>query len=180
MMASVRPPLVAGALLLLGAGHAAPQQPSAPACADVPGFAALDFWVGEWDVLVEQEKVGENTIEKVLDGCAVTELWRAGGGGEGRSLFYYTPATDTWKQVWVTGRAAAPGGVKEKILIARYDGGGVRFQGEIPLPDGGAYLDRTTLTPLEGGRVRQHIEVSTDGGESWRTTFDAVYVPRSR
>jgi hypothetical protein len=51
----------------------------------------------------------------------------------------------------------------------------VRFQGAIPLPGGGQYLDRTTLTPLEDGAVRQVIEVSRDG-ESWRTVFDAVYV----
>ena len=43
------------------------------------------------------------------------------------------------------------------------------------LADGSSYLDRTTLSPLAGGEVRQHIEVSTDRGESWRTTFDAVY-----
>ncbi len=178
MMRPARAPLLAAALLALTAGHAAPQQPAVPPCADVPGFSTLDFWVGKWDVLVNGETVGTNSIQKILDGCAVTELWRGSGGSEGRSLFYYTPATDTWKQVWVTVGAAAPGGVKEKTLIARYDDGGVRFQGEIALPDGRAYLDRTTLTPLDGDRVRQHIEVSTDGGESWRTTFDAVYVRR--
>ena len=178
MMDPSRPRLLAGLLLVLGAAPAATQEPPPRACGAVPGFSTLDFWVGEWDVLVGEEQVGENTIEKVLDGCAVTELWRAAGGGEGRSLFYHVAATDTWKQVWVTARAAAPGGVKEKTLIERYDDGGVRFRGEITLPDGRTYLDRTTLTPLDGGRVRQHIEVSTDAGQSWRTTFDAVYVPR--
>jgi hypothetical protein len=169
------PPLAA-VLLALGARPVTTQQPEPPACADVPGFSTLDFWVGEWDVFVGDEKVGDNTIEKVLDGCAVTELWRSAGGGVGRSLFYYTPATDAWKQVWVTEQATAPGGVKEKTLIERYDDGGVRFQGVIALPDGRTYLDRTTLTPLGDGRVRQHIEVSTDGAQTWRTTFDAVYV----
>lgn len=178
MMESFRHALLAGLLLVLGATPAATQEPAAESCGAVPGFSTLDFWVGEWDVLVGEEKVGENTIEKVLDGCAVTERWRAAGGGEGRSLFYYVPATDTWKQVWVTERAAAPGGVKEKTMIERYDDGGVRFRGEIALPDGRTYLDRTTLRPMDGGRVRQHIEVSTDAGQSWRTTFDAVYVAR--
>lgn len=170
--------LLGAGLLAACAGPAATQQSRAPACGNVPGFSTLDFWVGEWDVFVDDEKVGANTIAKVLDGCAVMELWRSAGGGEGRSLFYYTPATDTWRQVWVTEQATAPGGVKEKTLIERFDHGGVRFQGEIALPDGRTYLDRTTLMPLDGGRVRQRIEVSTDGGQSWRTTFDAVYVPR--
>jgi hypothetical protein len=130
-------------------------------------------------VYVDDTRVGTNRIEKVLDGCAVVERWTGTGGGEGRSLFWYVPATDTWKQVWVTARAAAPGGVKEKALVEDLPDGGLRFQGEIPLPGGGSYLDRTTLTPLAEGRVRQVIETSSDGGRSWETRFDAEYVPTS-
>lgn len=153
-----------------------PQPQPAPAeCEAVPEFHALDFWLGSWDVYVGAEKVGDNLIEKTLDGCAVLEHWTDVEGNEGKSLFFYTQATDTWKQVWVTARATAPGGVKEKVLIETFDDGGVRFQGEIPLSGGRRYFDRTTLTPVEEGSVRQHIEISRDG-KSWESTFDAVYV----
>jgi hypothetical protein len=54
-------------------------------------------------------------------------------------------------------------------------GGGIRFQGEIALPDGRLLLDRTTLAAEPNGEVRQVIEVSRDGGDTWRTTFDARY-----
>jgi hypothetical protein len=40
------------------------------------------------------------------------------------------------------------------------NGGGVRFQGEIPHPDGTLHFDRTIPTPLPGGRVHQVIEIS--------------------
>jgi hypothetical protein len=43
----------------------------APSCDETPGFSKLDFWVGEWDVFVGDRQVGENRIEKILDGCAV-------------------------------------------------------------------------------------------------------------
>jgi hypothetical protein len=36
-------------------------------------------------------------------------------------------------------------------------------------------LDRTSLVPLPGDEVRQLIEVSSDGGATWRPTFDARY-----
>jgi hypothetical protein len=147
----------------------------APACATVPAFSALDFWVGDWDVFVQTTKVGTNHIEKVLAGCAITESWRDANGGEGRSLFYYVPATKKWKQVWVTDRAMTPGGVKEKELIETLPDGGLRFQGSIALPDGTSYFDRTTLTPLPAGRVHQLIEASRDL-HTWMTTFDATYV----
>ncbi|MGH9896229.1 MAG: hypothetical protein ACREA0_30395, partial [bacterium] len=80
-----------------------------------------------------------------------------------------------WKQVWVTEGAQRVGGVKEKHLIAYLPDGGVRFQGELRQPDGRIVLDRTTLVPRSGGDVRQLIEVSSDGGSSWRPTFDARY-----
>jgi len=147
----------------------------AQTCAEEPGFAALDFWVGEWDVLVDDEQVGTNQIEKVMSGCAIVEHWMGADGNPGMSLFYYTPATGIWRQVWVTPYATRSGGVKEKTMIATYEDGGVRFQGSIPLGDGKSYLDRTTLTPMADGLVRQVIAVSRDGGNQWNTGFDAIY-----
>lgn len=71
----------------------------------------------------------------------------------------------------------APGGVKEKELVETLGDGSLRFLGTIRLPSGASYQDRTTLTPLEDGRVRQVIETRR-GGRSWEVGFDAVYVRR--
>lgn len=150
---------------------------STPACRDVPEFGALDFWVGAWDVLVAGKKVRTNTIEKILDGCAIVERWRDVGGGEGQSLFYIEPATNTWKQVWVTSSALQRGGTKEKRLTEKLADGALRFQGEIATQQS-KYLDRTTLIPLPGGRVRQVIEISIDGGVTWNAGFDGLYIRR--
>jgi hypothetical protein len=144
-------------------------------CNDDPGFHVLDFWLGSWNVFVGDTLAGTNRITKVLNGCAVNEDWHDAAGSRGASLFYYEPSTRLWKQVWVTEQALEPGGLKEKHLVARLPEGGTRFQGEIPLPDGRIVLDRTTLTPEANGDVRQLIEVSRDGGASWRVTFDARY-----
>jgi hypothetical protein len=57
-------------------------------------------------------------------------------------------ARKQWKQVWVTDA----GPIKEKQLVEEFIDGGVRFQGEIPHPDGSLLLDPTTLTPLPGSR----------------------------
>ena len=135
----------------------------------------LDFWVGDWDVFEKEAKVGSNRIQKIMDGCAVTEDWTDAEGGRGHSLFYYLPATKTWKQVWVTPQALGSGGIKEKQLIERLPDGALRFQGVLPRKSGGTYLDRTTLTPKGPDQVLQKIEISLDGGETWKPTFDAVY-----
>lgn len=164
--------LALGAVALVVPGGAHGQAP--PSCPDDDRSHVLDFWVGEWTVWSGDVQVGTNRIRKVQDGCAIEEHWTDSGGGTGQSLFYYLPSSGIWKQVWVTPYARVAGGVKEKT---RVDGpaDGVRFQGALVREDGSTYLDRTTLTPLEGGVVRQHIEVSADQGETWETTFDAEY-----
>lgn len=105
------------------------------------------------------------------------ENWTEPDGSEGKSLFYYATDQKRWKQVWVTPQANAPGGFKEKRMVGKLPGGAVRFQGEIVGPQT-VVLDRTTLTPMTGGKVRQLIEISRNGGMTWITTFDAIYVPR--
>lgn len=161
-------------LSLLGVpGHA-----QAPAgCSGDSTYATLDFWIGDWQVFVGDTLVGTNRISKVLEGCAVIEQWRDVRGMQGQSLFYVEPVQRRWKQVWVTDAARRAGGVKEKHLIAVLPGGGVRFQGELRSADGRIVLDRTTLAPRPGGGVHQFIEVSSDGGSTWRPTFDARYRP---
>ena len=139
-----------------------------------PAYKQLDFWVGTWDVgsLETQQLAGRNTIAKILGGCALIENWTGAAGNEGKSLFYFDDSRQTWKQVWITDSQS----IKEKHLIARYDNGAVRFQGETRGADGSHVLDRTTLAPLSENRVQQIIEQSRDGGETWQKTFDAVYV----
>ena len=142
-----------------------------------PEVNAIDFWLGDWEVfLASGPKDGDNRIEKVLGGFAVVENWTELDGHEGKSWFYYYRPEKRWKQVWVTDG----GSVKEKAQVADAPVGNVRFQGVIPLKDGNKLLDRTTLTPLPDGRVRQVIEQSTDGGKTWRTGYDAYYVRKSR
>jgi hypothetical protein len=128
--------------------------------------------VGSWNVvLASGTRAGTNRIEKTLAGCAVLEHWKDVTGNEGKSLFYYHRVQKLWKQVWVTDA----GPIKEKRLVQPPSPDSVRFQGEIPLPDGRTILDRTTLTRLPDGRVRQVIEQSTDNGTTWRVGFDAFY-----
>jgi hypothetical protein len=150
------------------------QPPAGAGCAALATSTWLDFWIGEWTVTAAAQRIGQSRIERVLDGCAIIEHWQDAKGGTGKSLFYPAPPHGVWHQVWVTNRAIHPGGVKEKRLIARYADGAVRFQGEVATPDG-IILDRTTLTPRGRGTVRQLIEVSRDGGQSWTPSFDAIY-----
>ena len=139
-------------------------------------YGMLDFWLGDWDVYVGDNLVGRNTIEKTMKGCAVLEHWQSIEGGRGTSLFY-VDGQRIWKQVWVTEYGTMPGGVKEKTHQPLADQRQVRFQGRVYAENDKSYLDRTTLTDLGDGHVRQIIEVSMDEGINWRAVFDAEYRP---
>lgn len=157
--------------------HAQESDPP-PTCNEIDGFHRLDFWLGDWKVVDPAgASQGTNRIEKVLDGCAILEHWTGAEGGRGMSLFYFNALNRTWKQVWITSRATVPGTLKEKQLVEELPGGGVRFQGVVVLTDGRTIIDRTTLTPLEDGRVRQVIEWSRDGGVHWNEAFHGIYLP---
>ncbi len=165
-------------ILLLIYSFVSHGQSQTSSCSTDEAFKKLDFWVGDWNVMAGDTKVGDNKIEKLLNGCLIQENWKGSSGGEGKSWFFYDAITKQWKQIWITQNSTRPGGLKEKILIKEFEEGGVRFQGKYPNTDGNTIFDRTTLTPQSDGSVRQLIEISTDEGKTWKPTFDAEYVKK--
>jgi len=135
----------------------------------------LAFWVGTWDVhdTATGERAGSNEIVSILDGHGVLERWSGASGLEGTSLFWNDGASGTWRQVWAT----SAGWAKQKTMVAGDVPGAVRFEGIVELPDGTQVRDRTTLTPLGDGSVRQVIETAPLDEDAWEVGFDAVYTP---
>ena len=172
---------LAASLAFLLATPASPQETENSPCRTLPNGTALDFWLGDWTVQSSAgEIVGHNRIYPILHGCAIREEWRGADGGEGRSLFYYDGIAKNWEQVWVTEDTSKLAGLKRKSLVRVEDDGSTIFAGEPSVPGGGTYHDRTKLQPLGENRVRQIIEFSTDGGKTWNTGFDAIYVRDSK
>ena len=166
-------PVFAAALLIAQAAGASTPLPP-PKC-DTAEYAALDFWVGEWDVFPagSDKQVARSRIEKLYNGCAIRENWMPAKGANGGSLSGYDPRTQRWHQTWI---GSAPG-------VIQFDGGLVDsvmvLTGSWPGsgPNGEDGLTRMSYSPLPQGAVRQHGEFSGDGGASWITTFDFTYRP---
>lgn len=180
-MSSTRPIpalLAAGLGLLVLAAPARAQEPgpeTAEACT-AGEHRSFDFWVGEWRVEnPDGEEVGTNTISRISEECALLEEWVSARGVAGNSINFYDPVREAWHQVWVGGEGT--------ILRLR---GGLDADGAMVLTGieeretrRGTVLDRITWTPLADGRVEQRWDVSADVGESWRTVFRGIYVPRN-
>ena len=131
-------------------------------------YRQFDFWVGDWEVFNPKgDKVGENTIEKILGGCSLQESWRGASGNIGHSYNIYDGATSSWHQTWVDN-----GG-----MLLKLDGGMV---GDSMVMQGttqgksGVVHNKIRWTPAEGS-VKQVWSVSTDNGESWQVIFDGLY-----
>jgi len=165
------------ASLLVAQASAAQVPPPAPACSG-EDYAALDFWVGEWDVYRNGSEtlVAHSRIERLYAGCAIRENWMPLNGKSGGSLSGYDPASGRWQQTWI-GSAAG---------VVHFEGGPVA--GKLVLtgwwagsgPSGEDGLTRMTYSRGEGGTVRQLGEFSSDHGLTWVTSFDFIYRPRAQ
>ncbi len=165
--------LVAGALTGAAQQPSPPVAPSptprSPGC-DAPEYRQFDFWVGSWRVTQPDGSfAGTNRVEPMLDGCVLYESWAGAGGSRGHSFNIYSRQDMRWHQTWVDSRGSLlelSGGLKAGSMVMRGSG---------KARDGAAITHRITWTPRADGTVRQHWEVSRDGGTTWSTVFDGLY-----
>ncbi len=134
----------------------------------------FDFWVGDWEVLVQNQKVGENLVEIETKGCTVVENWKGTGGNYGKSINVFNPDTRKWKQFYVGS------GGKVLELVGEYKNEVMRLEGETVGPGGAKVLNILSFHNLANKTVRQQWEISTDGGKTWQTSWDAIYVRKPK
>lgn len=148
---------------------------SPPACAS-DHHRAFDFWIGTWEVTAagQDQPSAVNRITREHGGCVLREDYSHKGGYTGMSMSFYDSSRAKWHQTWI--------GVDGSALFIE---GGLNDRGEMvlsnrdtPYYQDGMAINRITWTPLDGGTVRQHWQASQDGGATWNTVFDGVYVKR--
>jgi hypothetical protein len=166
--------------LFFALAQAASPSPAAPAPPPSPGaqcqsapYRQFDFWIGEWDVTNMKPPAGrtppvsKSRISRVLDGCAVLEEYETANGYAGKSLNFHDGKSGKWHQVWIDNGGAPlflEGAMEGSAMVMR---------------DRSDPVNRITWSPVEGGKIRQHWEISRDGGRTWQTSFDGMYTPRA-
>ena len=134
-------------------------------------FHQFDFWLGDWEVQDPKgQVVGHNIVASAQGGCLLTENWVAArGNNTGTSVNFYDARDQKWHQLYFdnTGdRSNWPelvGEFKEGRMVLLTP----------PSPSG---ILRWTWYVLSPDHVRQWAESSTDGGKTWKTIWDSVYV----
>ena len=162
-------------LIALAIAVAVQSAPPPPVDCTDANHRAFDFWIGDWAVSQTggTAVIAKSKIEKIV-GCAISETYdqTMGPGGRpvdyhGRSISSYVPAEGGWRQYYVDNGGAAvslTGGIVNGAMV---------LSNKLPVGD-----SRMTLTANPDGSVRQHGELSTDGGKNWSTTFDFTYRKR--
>ncbi len=130
----------------------------------------FDYWVGEWEVKNQQgQRVGSSIIQRIEEGCLVLENWTGALGGTGKSMNFYDPGLNKWRQVWVD----TSGRVTE--FYGEFKDNAMHYQAEVVQPDGSKGLRKMTIFNLAPDRVRQLVEISNDGGKTWTAGYDFTY-----
>ena len=162
-------------LLLLAASLASAQpathKSKAGVCSAEPGYRALDFWVGDWDIYEDGKPAGRQRVTQRLDDCTVIAEWLGPVGDNGIGYFAFDRSRNVWVQMWATNQVPYRGGVTIRETDPTYSGPGMRLLSK----SAGQSLSRITLTALDNHRARQVLELSDDSGKTWKVIFDAEH-----
>lgn len=139
-------------------------------CMFEAGYREFDFWVGEWEVFVNNQKVGTSNVKVLQQGCIIEENW-ATPVQTAQSFNFYNPVSKKWHQSYMD----STGG--NWMMDGEYKDGALRYEGFIYSPQGRTPVHMTFFN-LGPGRVRQTAETSPDGGKTWTNTWDGLYVRR--
>jgi len=145
---------------------------TAPAKGD-PALRQMDFWVGEWNVTsAGGQLLGTNSITLGQNGFLVEEHWTGAGGDTGESINFWDRDAKVWRQFWVSG------GGNVLQTAGTFHDGAMHMRGQTMFAGGKTVDQKMTLTPLADGRVRQFVEHSNDGGQTWKPSFEGFYSKR--
>jgi hypothetical protein len=158
----------AALLLFVSAIQTAESQQNPQPCKNSPEFRQFDFWIGEWEVFVNDKPAGSNSIQLILDDCVIFENWTGQKGYTGKSFNLFDSSVGKWKQFWVDNR----GGLL--TFEGEYKEGKLLFTGEIRDSSGAKLQQRLTFFDLPDDVVRQLWEQSKDQGKTWEVVFDGL------
>lgn len=134
-------------------------------------FLQLDFWIGSWRVTTERgHRLGSSQVRKDLNDCLIVEDFRSREGYRSRSFVYF----DIVPEKWFRSFADTEGRFVE--LSGEQVGDGVVITGKETNRHGRELDLRVTIRPDGVGRVLQTVEVSRDGGTTWKKDFTLVYL----
>ncbi len=136
----------------------------------------MSFWLGEWELTWPGEKQGQtdhgtNSIQWVLDGCAIEENFSGGTAMHlrGRSLSIFDTISGKWKQTWVDNE----GGYLD--FTGEFRDGQMILAREAVRRNGQKVVQRMVFKNITRNELDWSWEASTDGGKTWQVNWPIHY-----
>jgi tetratricopeptide (TPR) repeat protein len=139
-------------------------------CRNAPEYRQFDFWLGEWDVEANGQKIARSSIQLILDECVIFENYEA-TGYSGKSLTAWDAGEQRWEQHYTD----TAGG--SRSFTGKFENGKLVMLTEFE-QQGAKVMTRMTYSKEGPDRVRQYLETSLDGGKTWAAGYDGMYVRR--
>ena len=148
--------------------------PISPDCTAAE-YRQLDFWIGDWDTFETDAPGGPSVararVNPIAQGCAIHELYEQNDGLIGDSILSYDAVRKQWQQTWVTNRGAI------MVLWGDFKDGALVLEGDVHLRNGKSVKQRITWK-AQGKGVRESAVMSKDGGKTWTSAFDVLFLKR--
>lgn len=131
----------------------------------------FDFWLGEWDVYQNNQKIADSKITKAKGGCAVHEDYVVLSGlYAGQSISYYDANEKRWEQYWV----GSAGDKSEYFEPENYDED-MQFIWRRTIPNGSETWIKMSYVTQDENTVIQTLVSSTDKGVTWNPSYSGTY-----
>ena len=134
-------------------------------------YKQFDFWLGNWKVYdVKNNLIGENSIVKMPNACAMQENWdSAQGPSKGTSYNYYNAQDKSWNQLWIDnagGSLALKGKrINNKMIL----------KSNLIKSEKGDFYNKITWTHNPDGTVTQLWELVSENGKVLSESFRGIY-----
>jgi hypothetical protein len=148
-----------------------PKPADIKSCEEKPEARQFDFWLGEWEVTLQGQKVATSKISAIEGHCIILEQYAQPDGYTGQSFNFYNPMLGKWRQVWIdnVGNSSEFSGIFRE--------GAIYYEG-VTYSNGTKVLRKMTLFNLGPDKVRQLSHRSIDEGKTWNVNYDFLYVRR--
>ena len=165
--------LAAVGVAFMSQAVATPAATSASSHCSAAEYHQLDYWIGDWDTFEADAAGGPSEararVAPIAQGCAIHELYEQVDGLIGDSILSYDPVRKQWQQTWVTNRGSI------MVIVGNVKDGALVLEGEMHLEDGKSVIQRITWKAQDKG-VRESAVLSKDGGKTWASSFDVLFL----
>jgi hypothetical protein len=142
-------------------------------CTLASEYRQFDYWLGEWNVEANGQRIATSSIQAILDDCVVFENYHSlRYAYDGKSFSIYDIAKKHWEQRYVDTAGAS------HEWVGGLEGDHMRFFWHHNDAAGKPVVERMTYLKEGLDKVRQLIEASSDDGKTWTTTYDGLYTRR--